>query len=89
MKITQGTRVTTVGDIDKFTGSVYVDTIQNPGTNSRLSCGHVWFAPGARTAWHSHPRGQMLYVTDGMGRVGKRSGEVTEIQAGSSTSLHH
>ena len=40
------------------------------------------FTPGARTAWHTHPKGQTLYVTDGIGYVGRRGGEVQEIRPG-------
>ncbi len=42
----------------------------------------VTFAPGARTHWHAHPDGQVLYVTDGEGRVGSRDGSVTPIHIG-------
>lgn len=82
MKIVKSTQPTTTGDADKFTGTVLVDGIQSPGEQSTLSCGHVRFTPGARTAWHTHPKGQTLYVTDGVGRVGYRGGEGTEIRPG-------
>ncbi len=42
----------------------------------------VLFEPGARTYWHSHPEGQVLYVTSGRGRVGTPSGEVVEVSPG-------
>jgi quercetin dioxygenase-like cupin family protein len=42
----------------------------------------VRFSPGARTAWHSHPKGQTLYVTDGIGLVSNRGGDVVEIRPG-------
>ncbi|MGH2402253.1 MAG: cupin domain-containing protein [Candidatus Limnocylindria bacterium] len=42
----------------------------------------VSFEPGARTDWHRHPGGQVLYVVDGVGRVGTREGEVAEIRVG-------
>jgi quercetin dioxygenase-like cupin family protein len=82
MKIVKGTQPTATGSEDWFTGTVFVDPIQSPGAQSTLSCGHVRFAPGARTAWHTHPKGQTLYVTDGVGRVGHRSGKITEIHPG-------
>lgn len=82
MKIVKSTRPTTVGDKSKFTGTVFVDAIQSPGAQSTLSCGHVRFTPGARTAWHTHPKGQTLYVTDGVGRVGRRNNVVEEIRPG-------
>jgi quercetin dioxygenase-like cupin family protein len=42
----------------------------------------VHFAPGARTAWHSHPGGQTLYVTEGRGRVQARGGQIDEVSPG-------
>ena len=42
----------------------------------------VRFTPGARTAWHHHPKGQTLYVTDGVGLVARRGGGVQEIRPG-------
>lgn len=82
MKIIKSTQPTTTGDADKFMGTVLVDVIQTPGEQSTLSCVHVRFTPGARTAWHTHSKGQTLYVTDGVGRVGRRDGEVMEIRPG-------
>lgn len=82
MKLIKSSQPTTTGDKDKFTGMVFVDAIQSPGEQSSLSCGHVRFTPGARTAWHTHPKGQTLYVTDGVGHVGRRGGKVEEIRPG-------
>jgi quercetin dioxygenase-like cupin family protein len=45
-----------------------------------ISGGYVTFAPGARTAWHSHPQGQMLIVTAGKGRVQQWGGQIIEVQ---------
>jgi quercetin dioxygenase-like cupin family protein len=61
---------------------VFIDGIRNPDEQSAIGCAHVRFAPGARTAWHSHPKGQTLYVTDGIGFVASRGGKVTEIRPG-------
>lgn len=72
MKLTRSSLPTFTGPADWFTGSVHVDGIRNPDAQSGISGGHVRFAPGARTAWHSHPHGQLLYVTDGEGRVATR-----------------
>jgi quercetin dioxygenase-like cupin family protein len=47
-----------------------------------LRAASVHFTPGARTAWHHHPNGQVLYVTEGIGRAQERGGEVIEIRAG-------
>jgi quercetin dioxygenase-like cupin family protein len=73
---------TAAGPDDWFTGTVYIDTVRNPDEQTAIGCAHVRFAPGARTAWHSHPRGQTLYVTDGIGYVASRGGEVREIRPG-------
>jgi quercetin dioxygenase-like cupin family protein len=82
MKITPSAGHTMQGPADWFTGTVLIDAIRNPDEQSAIGCAHVRFAPGARTAWHSHPKGQTLYVTDGIGLVARRSGEVVEIRPG-------
>ena len=73
---------TTKGPGDWFTGEVWVDRIVNPVAPSRLSVGAVHFTPGARTAWHSHTLGQVLYVTEGEGRVQTRGEPIAAIRAG-------
>ena len=70
------------GPADWFTGTVYIDGIRNPDDQSAVGCAHVRFTPGARTAWHTHPKGQTLYVTDGIGYVARRGGAVQEIRPG-------
>ena len=82
MKFTQSGGQTGRGPADWFTGDVYIDTIKNPDDQSAIGCAHVRFTPGARTAWHSHPKGQTLYVTDGIGLVSYRGEEVVEIRPG-------
>jgi quercetin dioxygenase-like cupin family protein len=82
MKITPSGGQTGRGPADWFTGHVLVDTIRTPDDQSAIGCAHVRFTPGARTAWHSHPKGQTLYVTDGIGLVSYRGGEVVEIRPG-------
>ena len=69
MELTQSGGQTAAGPDDWFTGTVYIDAIRNPDDQSAVGCAHVRFAPGARTAWHHHPKGQTLYVTDGIGYV--------------------
>ncbi len=71
-----------MGPADYFTGVVVVDSVRNPDEFSGIGCAHVRFTPGARTAWHKHPKGQTLYVTDGIGYVCQRGGMVREIRAG-------
>jgi len=84
MKYTQSSQGTKTGKgpADWFTGDVYMDSIRNPDEQSAVGCAHVRFTPGARTAWHHHPNGQTLYVTDGVGLVASRDGTVKEIRPG-------
>jgi quercetin dioxygenase-like cupin family protein len=84
MKYTQSSQSTKTdkGPSEWFTGDVYIDGIRNPDEKSAVGCAHVRFTPGARTAWHRHPKGQTLYVTDGVGLVASRNGEVKEIRPG-------
>ena len=65
-----------------FTGTVWQDPIWDAPPPARLRALKVTFAPGARTAWYTHPLGQTLYVVSGMGRVGLRGGEVRVIREG-------
>ena len=66
-----------------FTGDVWFDVIAAPQPEpSRMRVNAVHFAPCARTAWHSHAVGQTLHVTEGVGLVQARGGEVTEIRPG-------
>ena len=67
----------------QFSGDVWVDMIAVPHEPSqRMSVAVVRFAPGARTAWHSHARGQYLRVTQGIARFGTRDGEIIEVHPG-------
>jgi quercetin dioxygenase-like cupin family protein len=70
------------GAAEYFTGSVRVDPLIQAIAPSRLSGGSVTFEPGARTAWHTHPVGQTLIVTAGVGRVQIWGGPVEEIRTG-------
>jgi quercetin dioxygenase-like cupin family protein len=82
MKITRNCQETNSGPSDWFTGTVYLDMIATPTEPSRLGAASVHFTPGARTAWHTHPFGQTIYVTEGIGRCQRRGGEIEEIRAG-------
>jgi len=82
MQITRNSIDTATGPRDWFTGAVYIDAIAAPSTTSRLNASSVRFTPGARTAWHAHPNGQTIYVTEGIGRVQRRGGPVEEIGPG-------
>jgi 4-carboxymuconolactone decarboxylase len=57
------------GPAEHFTGEVSVRRLFDSTTSTRASGAVVSFDAGARTAWHSHPRGQILIVTEGLGRV--------------------
>lgn len=72
----------TPGPADAFTGSVLMEPLRGPLEGSRLAMAHVHFAPGARTHWHTHPRGQTLYGTAGVGLVVTRAGEVLTLEPG-------
>ena len=77
-----GSRATAGGPADYFTGNVLRDSIIEAPAPARLQAARVSFAPGARTAWHTHPLGQTLYVLAGVGRVQSAGGQVHEIRAG-------
>ena len=65
-----------------FTGTVWQDPIIEAAPPARLKSNLVTFEPGARTAWHTHPLGQTLYVTSGCGRIQSWGGPIQEIRAG-------
>jgi quercetin dioxygenase-like cupin family protein len=65
-----------------FTGIVRIDPLMNPFDPARVQGGAVTFEPGARTAWHTHPLGQTLIVTAGVGRVQLWGSPVQQIRPG-------
>jgi quercetin dioxygenase-like cupin family protein len=77
-----GSRPSAKGPDATFTGSVRIDPLFAATEPSRTSGGQVTFEPGARSAWHSHPAGQMLIVTSGTGWVQERNGQKREIKPG-------
>ncbi len=77
-----GTRPVNAAPAQNFTGSVQVEMLHTPVGAGRASAGIVSFSPGARTAWHSHPLGQTLIVTSGIGRVQRWGGAVEQIRVG-------
>ncbi len=77
-----GARAAYPGPAGNFTGGVRVEMLFEAIDPSHASGGSVAFAPGARTAWHSHPGGQILIVTAGTGRVQPWGGPIEEIQTG-------
>ena len=70
------------GPAEWFTGSVRVDPLHTPPEPARTVLGHVTFEPGARTSWHTHPLGQTLIVTSGLGWVQREGGPMEEIRPG-------
>ena len=77
-----GTQPTNPGPAEWFAGEVSVQMLFAAEEPGRVSGGRVTFQPGARTAWHSHPYGQTLYVLEGHGRVQRWGGSVEEIAPG-------
>jgi quercetin dioxygenase-like cupin family protein len=82
VKITRNSTETAAGPGDWFTGTVYLDMIVTPTEPSRVQAASVHFAPGARTAWHTHPFGQTIHVTEGVGRCQRRDGPIEVIRPG-------
>lgn len=70
------------GSSEMFTGDVWFDVIARGEEPSRTRVNAVRFAPGARTAWHAHAVGQTVHVTEGIGRIQSRGGELYELRPG-------
>src|SRR5690349_5051099 len=70
------------GPAEYFTGTVRVDPLFSPPDPARVAGALATFEPGARTAWHTHPLGQTLIVTTGLGWVQREGGPVEEIRPG-------
>lgn len=77
-----GSQPSRSGPDANFTGAVRVDPLFQPREPSRASGAYVTFQPGARSAWHTHPLGQILIVTAGVGRVQRWGGPIEEIRQG-------
>jgi quercetin dioxygenase-like cupin family protein len=82
MQITRNSIDTAAGPSDWFTGAVYIDTVAAPSNESRVTASSVHFTPGARTAWHTHPNGQTIWVTEGVGLTQRRGGSIEVIRPG-------
>ena len=82
MKVNRAPRDPVPGPAEWFTGDVTLDQFAVPADPAHVRSAHVRFAPGARTAWHRHPFGQVLFVTEGSGRVQSRGGPVETIATG-------
>ena len=82
MQITRSSLATAKGPREWFTGDVYIDTVTAPSASSPVGAALVHFTPGARTAWHTHPLGQTVIVTAGLGWAQREGGPIEEIRPG-------
>lgn len=82
MQLTRNGIKTTPGPKDWFTGSVFIDSVAVPVGISRVNASSVHFTPGARTAWHTHPNGQTIFVPEGIGLAQGRGGPIEVIRPG-------
>ena len=83
MEITRnGSRESAKGPADWFTGNVRIDPLFESPDPARARGATVTFEPGARTAWHTHPLGQTLIITTGLGRVQREGGPIEEVRPG-------
>jgi quercetin dioxygenase-like cupin family protein len=77
-----GSQPSVKGPGDWFTGDVRIDPLFQAPAPARVQGARVTFEPGARTAWHTHPLGQTLVVTSGLGWVQRWGGQIEEIRPG-------
>jgi quercetin dioxygenase-like cupin family protein len=82
VQITRSSIDTQKGPSDWFTGDVYIDAVAAPAGSATVAAALVHFTPGARTAWHTHPHGQTIFVTEGVGLCQREGGEVEIIRPG-------
>ena len=82
MEITRSSIDTAKGPADWFIGDVYIDALAAPAGSSTFAPALVHFTLGARTAWHTHLRGQTIYVTEGVGLCQCEDGPVEVIRPG-------
>ncbi len=82
MQITRSSIDTQKGPADWFTGDVYIDAVAAAAGTSTVAAVLVHFTPGARTAWHTHPHGQTIFVTEGVGLCQREGGPVEVIRPG-------
>ncbi len=79
-----GTQASGKGPAEWFTGIVRIDPLFQAPAPARAAGASVTFEPGARTAWHTHPLGQTIFVTEGVGRCQREGGPVEAIRPGDS-----
>ncbi|MFZ1896204.1 MAG: cupin domain-containing protein, partial [Rhodoplanes sp.] len=77
-----GSQASRPGPAEYFTGAVRIYPLFPVREPSRVSAGSVTFEPGARTAWHTHPLGQTLIITSGLGWVQREGGPIEDVRPG-------
>jgi quercetin dioxygenase-like cupin family protein len=82
MQITKNSIETATGPSDWFTGAVYIDAVAAAPSPNRAQTNLVHFTPGARTAWHTHPLGQTIYITEGIGLCQRQGAPIEIIRPG-------
>src|SRR5215217_6099695 len=82
MQITRSSIDTAKGPADWFTGDVYIDAVAAPAGTSAFAAASVHFTPGARTAWHTHPHGQTIFVIEGVGLCQREGGPIEQLRPG-------
>jgi quercetin dioxygenase-like cupin family protein len=82
MHITRSGIDTQKGPAEWFTGDVYIDALAAPAGSSTFAVALVHFTPGARTAWHTHPHGQTIFVTEGVGLCQREGGPIEVLRPG-------
>ncbi len=82
-----GSQASTIGSAEYFTGMVRIDPLFQVKDPARAVGNSVTFEPGARTVWHSHPLGQTLIVTAGVGLTQRFGGPIQEIRPGDVISI--
>jgi quercetin dioxygenase-like cupin family protein len=80
--IRSGSQPSRKGPAENFTGAVRLDPLLRAPDPANFNCGSVTFEPGARTAWHTHPLGQVLIITSGLGWVQREGGPIEEVRSG-------
>jgi quercetin dioxygenase-like cupin family protein len=82
MQITRSSISTVTAPAAWSTGAVYLDVMAAPSDDARVFAVNAHFAPAARTAWHTHPHGQTIFITEGVGLVQRRGGPVEVVHPG-------
>ncbi|UXM96284.1 cupin domain-containing protein [Bartonella sp. HY329] len=80
--IRSGSRSSVKLSPDYFTGTARLDAVIDEHQGANVTCGHVTFEPSARTNWHTHPKGQAIIITFGLGLVQKEGGPIEEVRPG-------